>query len=132
MTEKLIKTILQFGTSVVGKVIVKSALNPILWLSAISTPIFIIAGFLCGKDESFRGLFFYASLVPFSVALIAYVGFALLNADRLHSEEFQLKRETLKTIQQNTKNKLMDPQLMEGVSNPLATLPETILDKEDL
>jgi hypothetical protein len=69
----------------------KSVLNPLLWLSAIITPACVIAA-LFATGVLLYALIVLAFLGPVS-AILAFGGFAVLNADRLQSEEYLLQQQ---------------------------------------
>src|SRR2546426_10718744 len=79
---------------------VKSALNPILWLCAISSPMCIWAAYLFRETPAIRNAFVVASLVPIAVACLVFLGFAIFRPEKLQSEDYQLRHESLQLIQQ--------------------------------
>lgn len=78
--------------SAATKITVKSALNPLLWLSGILTPTCFIAALCFRNIEQIRNILIYAGLFPMGLVGLAYLFFMLFDRDRLHSEEFQLKK----------------------------------------
>lgn len=77
-----------------GKIRIKNAFNPILYLVVV-VGIVVSMAFNAGVDEKFiwaiLGLFFFVIVA----ACWAYFYFMIKDPDRLHSEEFQLKKHTL-------------------------------------
>ncbi|MCA9408042.1 MAG: hypothetical protein KC733_05095 [Candidatus Omnitrophica bacterium] len=73
------------------KLIVKSALNPALWFTGTITPVCFIAAWFF-KNSDVRDSFIYAGFVPIGLVVLAYIFFMFFDRDRLHSEEFQLKK----------------------------------------
>jgi hypothetical protein len=97
---------------------VRSALNPILWLCAIAMPICFIAAY------AFRGLpGISATLIclgglPLVVACLAFVGFAIFKPDKLQSEEYQIKHESLQLIQQKAGRLTVSRTSLTAIANP--------------
>lgn len=75
---------------------VRSALNPLLWLCAICTPVtFGLAAFARGPIQ--LALLAIGAL-PILCACSAYLYWMLKSPDRLHSEDYQLRRQALQMI----------------------------------
>ncbi len=86
------KQIFESAQSAATKLIVRSALNPLLWLAGILTPVCFIAALCFRSVEPIRNILIYAGLSPIGLVGVAYLFFMLFDRDRLHSEEFQLKK----------------------------------------
>jgi hypothetical protein len=69
----------------------RSVVQPLLWLTLITTPICVVVS-LFATTPLLYALIFLAILPPILVA-VAFAGFAIANADRLHSEEFLLQKQ---------------------------------------
>ncbi len=81
-----------------GKLTVKSALNPVLWLCAIVTlPCLIMATVFTGALQTW--LFFMAS-IPIVAAVLGFFFLLVYDRDKLQSEEYQIKKQTLEFMQQ--------------------------------
>ena len=75
---------------------VRSAINPLLWLCAICTPItFGFAYFSSGTAQIFL---LAIGALPIISACGAYVYLMFASPDRLQSEDYQLKRQALQMI----------------------------------
>jgi hypothetical protein len=82
---------------------VRNVLNPLLWLTAVVTPTSLLFGWAAGF-ESFAGLVLLAlGCLPVIATLVAFAVFAVVDADRLQSEEFQLHQQTIKLIEKSGK-----------------------------
>lgn len=80
-----------------GKLSVKSALNPILWLCAIITiPALVIAGFI----KTIPIWLIILVMLPVSAAIIGFFFLLFFDRDKLQSEEYQLKKRSLELIQE--------------------------------
>ncbi|MFD1630068.1 hypothetical protein [Pseudopedobacter beijingensis] len=81
-----------------GKLSVKSALNPILWLCAIiSIPSLVIA--VWGFNEPPTWLIGLI-IGPVFIALLGFLFLLFFDRDKLQSEEYQLKKRSLELIQE--------------------------------
>jgi hypothetical protein len=100
-----------------GRLRVKSALNPILWLCAIiSGPAAVGFSF---KVDSPTYLIVMAYL-PVVTAICGYVYFMIYDPDKLQSEEYQLKKMSLEMIEQK------------GVPEPIPNLVEQAVENPQL
>lgn len=99
-----------------GRMRVKSALNPILWMCAIvSTPCVIVSSFYELQD-----FIVIVCLLPIPVALLGFFFLLLFDRDKLQSEEFQIKKRSLEIIEQSSGEKVI-----EAASITLTEKPDT-------
>ncbi len=102
---------------------VRSALNPLLWLCAICTPIALgLAAFANGPMQwtllAIGGL-------PILCACGAYVYWMLKSPDRLHSEDYQLRRQALQMIYEKGARTAVLASSVIAITNPnVPRLPE--------
>lgn len=75
-----------------SRLTVKSALNPALWFTAIMTPICFTTSLLFKDDHIIRNILISTGIAPIALVILAYIFFMLFDRDRLHSEQFQLKK----------------------------------------
>jgi len=75
-----------------GTVRVRTALNPILWLTAVVTPTSFFAAWLAGFDTTIGACLVGLGASPVLVAVASFVWFALQDPDRLQSEEYLLRQ----------------------------------------
>lgn len=102
------------------KLHVKSALNPILWLCGIATPICFIFAYLFYDTKDIKYLLIGAGILPIVIACLAYVGFAIFNSDKLQSEDFQLRSKSLQLIERKSGKITLPPTHLELITNPLS------------
>lgn len=100
-----------------GKLSVKSALNPILWLCAIiSIPALIAVPFLNNTPTWLIILI----ISPVLTAILGFLFLLLFDRDKLQSEEYQLKKKSLELIQIKGQDKpmLVEAEDVEAIINP--------------
>jgi hypothetical protein len=74
---------------------VQNALNPLLWVLAISAPICWIAAYMFRDDPILKYGFAGLGALPIVASLVACFLYFFLDRDRLQSEEFVLKERAL-------------------------------------
>ena len=114
MTEDLREQITRRMGDVGGRLRVKSALNPVLWLCAVVTVPAI--GFASYANE---GSWLVVCLVviaflPLVYAGIGFVVFLLRDPDKLQSEDYQIRMRTLELIAEKDREGRL-PELIETV-----------------
>lgn len=100
-----------------GKLSVKSALNPVLWLCAIvSIPSLVISSFL--KETPVWLVFLI--LCPVCAAILGFLFLLIFDRDKLQSEEYQLKKRSMELIQEKgeAEPRYIDTTHMEIIENP--------------
>lgn len=85
-----IDQILKTLTSRVGVIKVNSALNPLLWLTGVVTPIGLLASLFAPAEM--RVVVAVLAGVPVIATVLAYFVLLFRDPDRLQSEEYQLKQ----------------------------------------
>lgn len=94
---------------------VRSALNPLLWLSAICTPFsFVLAYFSSGGMQI---LLLAVGALPIVLACAAYVYLMIVAPDRLHSEDYQLRRQALQLIHEKGEPAVLASSVI-AITNP--------------
>lgn len=58
--------------------------------------------------------------MPIAVACLGFVGFAIFRPDKLQSEEYQLRHESLQLIQQKSGRIALNATSIEAIANPQA------------
>ena len=58
--------------------------------------------------------------MPIGVACLGFIGFAIFRPDKLQSEEYQLRHESLQLIQQKSGRITLSPASIEVIANPQA------------
>lgn len=102
---------------------VRSALNPLLWLCAICTPLtFCLASFSGGVMQL---VLVAIGALPIICACGAYVYWMIVSPDRLHSEDYQLRRQALQMIHEKGSRAAVLASSVVAITNPHAPrLPE--------
>src|SRR5262249_54817487 len=114
---RLIQMSQSAGTAAVRR---NSALNPMLKLTAILTPLCFTMAYLF-KDQAWVAvLFSLVGLVPAAITCYTYVYLLLKNPELLGSEEFRIQQQALQVIAQ--KGEPVVPSVLEVISNPLQQL----------
>jgi hypothetical protein len=81
-----------------GKLTVRSALNPILWLCAIITiPTLIVAPFLNTPPSWLVGL----ACAPVAAAIFGFFFLLVFDRDKLQSEDYQIRKRSLELLEQS-------------------------------
>lgn len=96
-----------------GKITVRSAVNPLLWLCAVvSLP--------CLYLYAQTGKIFFAVLASFPIAavLFAYFYFLCTNPDYLRSEDYQLRRHSLEMLGDKDNRLGANASTIVAVTNP--------------
>ncbi|MGL5830639.1 MAG: hypothetical protein ACRCZE_00655 [Candidatus Altimarinota bacterium] len=75
--------------SLAGQINVRSAINPMIWLCAVS--IFLLAGALFSNTLWLQIALFILAAIPWLITGGAYIYFMIVNPDYLRSEEYQLE-----------------------------------------
>jgi hypothetical protein len=92
--EDLIRTA---STRVDAVRVVGSAINPLLWLTGLVSPLSLVLSVSAGEAWQ-RGAMFLLAIVPVAITIAVYVRFMIRDPDRLQSEEFRLRQRALKML----------------------------------
>lgn len=114
----MLDQISQLVSSAFHRIHVRSALNPILWLCLICGPICIWGAWIFSGDPLVRNIFIFFAVAPIAVACLAYIGFALFKPDKLQSEDYQIRHESLQIVQQKSGRITLDPTSLQAIVNP--------------
>ena len=123
MTE-LLERVVQVAQSAAEKLHVRSALNPVLWLCGIATPTCLLFAYVFRDVPEVRAWLLAGGLLPIGVACIGFLGFAIFRPEKLQSEEYQIRHESLQLIQQKSGRLALAPASIEAIANPQARLLE--------
>jgi hypothetical protein len=93
-----IEEIIRTGLSRVDTIrVVRTAINPLLWLVGLTTPLaFILAAVV--DDRFIRLLLIGFAAAPVIVTLVIYVIFMFRDPDRLQSEEYRIRQRALQIL----------------------------------
>jgi hypothetical protein len=93
-----LEEIIRTGLSRVDTIrVVRTALNPLLWLVGLTTPAaFILAALI--SDQFMRLILLGFAAIPVVATLVAYVIFMFRDPDRLQSEEYRIRQRALQIL----------------------------------
>lgn len=93
-----IEEIIRAGLSRIDTIrVVRTAINPLLWLVGLTTPLaFILSAII--DDRLIRVLLICFAAIPVIATLIAYVIFMFRDPDRLQSEEYRIRHRALQIL----------------------------------
>lgn len=112
----------QLADSATSKLRVRSALNPILWLCAIAMPICFATAYVFKGMPALCFVLIGFGCLPLAVACLAFIGFAIYRPEKLQSEEYQIRHESLQLIQQKAGQVTVVPTSIVAIANPLHPL----------
>lgn len=99
-----------------GRLRVKSALNPMLWLCAIVTIPGLIYMGLANKDVP---LLIQLTIVsPVFLSLLGFLFLLFFDRDKLQSEDYQIRKRTLELVQEKGDEFPTIARTLEAISNP--------------
>lgn len=121
---EIIDRVSQIAQTAAEKLHVRSALNPALWLCAIATPTCLLFAYVFREVPEVRAWLLAGALLPIAIACIGFLGFAIYRPEKLQSEEYQIRHESLQLIQQKTGRIAIATTSIEAIANPQAKLLE--------
>lgn len=89
-----------------------------LWLCAIAMPICFLSAYAFRNILGLSIAFVCIGGFPLLVACLAFVGFAIFKPEKLQSEEYQIKHESLQLIQQKAGRLTVAPTSLTALANP--------------
>lgn len=93
-----IKDIVRAAASGVDTVrVIRTAINPLLWLVGITTPLALVLGFLTPDPAARVFLFGFAAAIV-AASFVAYFVILFRDPDRLQSEEYRLRQRALQML----------------------------------
>jgi hypothetical protein len=92
--DDLIRTAMSRVDAVVVR---RTAINPLLWLSGLVTPLSLVLAAVAADRQTALLLFCLAS-APVLLTFVAYFIFMFWDPDRLQSEEFRIRQQALKML----------------------------------
>lgn len=102
-------------SDIAGKVRVRSALNPVLWICAIVT---VPGMFIVSQRKDVVPIWWVVILVPVSLFTIGFLFLLFFDRDKLQSEEYQIRKQSLELIQEKGKTFPVDAPSIEKIANP--------------
>jgi hypothetical protein len=119
--------IAKLGVSRLERVRVRSALNPIIWLSVATAIISWSAAWFFQNDPAITALLIATGCLPIFAAVAAYFILLFKSPDRLQSEEYQLRQQALKMIYRRGGRR----DIIEMASKPLDLIEDARADGEE-
>ncbi|QPK62709.1 hypothetical protein IVG45_17985 [Methylomonas sp. LL1] len=109
-----------------GRLRVKSALNPMLWLCAIVT----IPGFsyLLFSEKEVSLLVQVVIISPVFATIFGFLILLIFDRDKLQSEDYQIRKRTLELVQEKGDSFPSIARTLQAITNPSSQLREH--DKE--
>lgn len=104
--------------SAATKLHVRSALNPLLWLTGIATPLCFISGYALKDSSPIFEILIVAGLLPMTVTCFGFCYFAMFKPEKLQSEDYQIRHESLQLIQQKSGDIEIPVTSLEQIVNP--------------
>lgn len=105
--------------SAVSQLRVRSALNPMLWLCGIiSIPSAMLAIF-AGGAEPVTTILMCLAVAPVAATIVGFLYFAVFKPEKLQSEEYQIRRQTLELIKEKGSNIAISPASLEAIATPI-------------
>ena len=77
--------------------VIGSAINPLLWLTGLVTPLSLVLS-ICAGEIWLRVAMFALAVAPVAVTIAVYMHFMNRDPDRLQSEEFRLRQRAMKML----------------------------------
>ena len=102
-----------------GQLRVKSALNPMLWLCGIISLPCLLLSWAAHDVNPISTIFAFVGVAPVAVTCLLALYFALFKPDKLQSEEYQIRHETLELIKQKGSTVELSPSSIVAIPNPL-------------
>jgi hypothetical protein len=103
---------------------VRSALNPMLWLTGIFSTLCFVAAWTFQADPFVCHMLVIAALFPPAVTCLGFFYFMFRDPGKLQSEGYQLQHEALQMIQQKRTGELtIDPTSLPASTNPALSSP---------
>jgi hypothetical protein len=114
----LLNDIGRHSQSAATKLHVRSALNPLLWLTGIATPLCFISGYALKDSSPIFEILIVAGLLPMTVTCFGFCYFAMFKPEKLQSEDYQIRHESLQLIQQKSGDIEIPVTSLEQIVNP--------------
>ncbi len=120
----MLESFARSGSAAIRGLRVRSALNPLLWLTGLVTPLCILGAIYSSGDPELRWALLAFAAVPVIFVCVAFVVFAVKDPKRLQSEDYQLRHESLLLLQSKSGPIPVSPASLTAIANPsLPALP---------
>lgn len=103
---------------------VRSALNPMLWLTGIGTTICFFAAYIFRSSETLTTILVVVGTLPIIFTCFGFAYFAMCKPEKLQSEDYQIRHESLQIIQQKSGSIEISEASLNQIANPVAARVE--------
>jgi hypothetical protein len=114
----LVDKISEFAYSAATRLTVRSALNPLLWMCATVGVTCFATAYVFRNDLFVKVLLVIVGVLPILITCVVAVFFAFCKPDKLQSEEYQLRQQTLSMIEEKGGRIKVDVVSLEQITNP--------------
>ena len=114
----IIEKLVSNAQTAASRLRVRSALNPMLWLSGIISPVAFLFGYLFRGVEPICTIFVCIGAAPIAATIGGFFYFMIVAPEKLQSEEFQLRQQSLEIIKQKGSSIELSPSSLEAIANP--------------
>lgn len=108
----------EMSQSAVARLTVRSALNPLLWMSATIGVVCFGAAYLFKDDKVLQYLLVIVGVAPILLTCTIAAYFAFTKPEKLQSEDYQLRHQTLNIIKEKGGRVTVDRVALEEIANP--------------
>lgn len=119
------ETVVSKATEAGGRLRVRSALNPILWLCAIIGIPSIVSLSWAPQQTPIVG---YLLICVVATAVLGFLFLLVFDRDKLQSEEFQLRKQTLEMMESKGDKSALPISVVDVIANP--DYPRSLDDKK--
>jgi len=116
--QTFLERIVSSSQSAASKLLVKSALNPMLWLCGIISTFCYGMAYFARGIEPLATVLVYVGSAPIVATIIGFFYFMIFAPEKLQSEEYQIRHETLEFIRQKGSSIEISPSSLEAITNP--------------
>src|SRR5262249_10845562 len=102
-----------------------------LWLCAIATPTCITGAYLFRENVSLSSILLLFGLLPILITCCGFIVFAIFKPEKLQSEDYQIRHESLQIIQQKGGRIVIPPTSIEAIANPARGYLTSSLDETE-
>ncbi|MBA6222826.1 hypothetical protein H4J51_01650 [Colwellia sp. MB02u-18] len=101
-----------------------------LWLTGISTPICFSGAYIFQNSSPVFEILISVGTFPIISACLGFIFFAIFKPEKLQSEDYQIRHESLQIIQQKSGSIELPSVSLENIANPAArTLTDSGVEK---
>ena len=97
---------------------VRSAVNPMLWMSGLVSLPCLGMGVWAREDIWLSGILVALGSVIIGVTLFAYIYLLFRDSGKLQSEDYQIRHEALQLIREKGSPDAINPTSLEAITNP--------------